>query len=231
MPSINADYTEWDAQLAIAQLFNYRTPNKAIPSCTTFGWEMDVAVITPANYLYEIEIKRTLSDWKADEAKAKWKMSRHQVVRFYYAIPPHLLEKKPSFVSDDTGIIFLQKKDNENQAFRVYASIHKQAKRIGNTKISSERLQYMMNVFYHRYWNLRHDMELQKIRKVSFLEFCKANADRDDPIGDYCGDTIRYLGAYPIKPVTKDEYYRLVIGRDESVIEAFKSAYREYEHA
>lgn len=167
--SVMADavnYNEWDAQLAVAQLFNYRGPNKAIPSCSTFGWEMDVAVITPANYLYEIEIKRTLSDWKADEKKQKWGISRPCVSRFYYAIPPSLLDKKPPFVSDDTGIIFLTEKDNDYQAFRVYANIHKHAKRIGNTKITNEKLQYMMGVFYHRYWGLRHDMGLSSVKKA-----------------------------------------------------------------
>jgi hypothetical protein len=63
---VDTEFTEWDAQLAVAQLFRYRNGNTVIPSCSTFGWEMDVCVITPAHYLYEIEIKRTLSDWKAE---------------------------------------------------------------------------------------------------------------------------------------------------------------------
>jgi hypothetical protein len=119
---------------------------------------MDVCVITSAGYLYEIEIKRTLSDWKADEAKYKWKMPRNQVCKFYDAIPPELYEKKPPFVSDDTGIIFLTKPTAENQGFRVYANVHKEAKRLSREKIDDKRLSYIMGVFYHRYWSLRWDM-------------------------------------------------------------------------
>lgn len=155
------EWTEWDAQLAVAQLFRYRNGNIAIPSCSTFGWEMDVCVITPADYLYEIEIKRTLSDWKADEHKDKWKRSRPQVSKFYYAIPPELLDKKPPFVSEDTGIILLEKSKNLNAGFRVYAEIHKPAKRLSKYKVDRNRA-YMMGVFYHRYWSLRWDMAMQR---------------------------------------------------------------------
>ncbi len=151
-------WTEWDAQLAVAQLFRYRNGNTCIPSCTTFGWEMDVAVITPAHYLYEVEIKRTLSDWKADEGKDKWKRPRSEVSKFYYAIPPSLLDKKPGFVSDDTGIILLEPpEDQVKAAFRVYASVHKEAKRISKVKVDTKR-PYMMGIFYYRYWGLRWDM-------------------------------------------------------------------------
>ncbi len=168
--SIDADYTEWDAQLAVAQLFRYRNGNLAFPSCCTFGWEMDVAILTPAGYLYEVEIKRSLSDWKADESKHKWQMDRGHVSKFYYAIPPELLEKKPNFVSDDTGIILLTKATGPDQGFRVYADVHKEAKRLSRDKITAEKRAYMLGVFYHRYWSLRWDMGRRTIPAPAVID-------------------------------------------------------------
>lgn len=148
------EWSEWDAQLAIAQLYRYRNGNIAIPSCSTFGYEMDVAIITPAHYLYEIEIKRTLSDWKADEHKDKWGRSRSEISKFYYAIPPELVDKKPEFVDERTGIIIIHKNMNPQSPFKCFAEIHKEAKRINSNKIDTKR-PYMMGIFYHRYWDLR----------------------------------------------------------------------------
>lgn len=199
--SIDADYTEWDAQLAVARLFRYRNGNIAFPSYTTFGWEMDVGIVTGSRYLYEIEIKRTASDWKADEAKAKWAMSRAGICKFYYAIPPELLSKKPSFVSDDTGIIFLNKPTNPYQGFKVYAEIHKEAKRLSKEKIDDKRLNYMLGVFYHRYWSLRLDMGRRIISEsdnekliIDQDHFEKCMVSGEDLIKPFCPPEITEKG-------------------------------------
>lgn len=68
---------------------------------------MDYALVTkPARYLWEIEIKMTAADWRADEHKRKWlSKSRHLVSRFFYAVPPELLDNIPTFVGPEIGLL------------------------------------------------------------------------------------------------------------------------------
>jgi hypothetical protein len=51
-------------------------------------------------------------------------------------------------------------------------------------------------------------MTLPKVKYKNFLDYIKCNKDRDDPIGDYCKDTLSYLRIYPPKkePETREEF-------------------------
>jgi len=89
------------------------------------GSERDVLVVTSAGYIYEIEIKLTLSDWTADQKKDKWFFSesgyrtlpdgrtgycgkvdmQKNIKQFSYAVPRKLIEKCPDFVPPSTGLI------------------------------------------------------------------------------------------------------------------------------
>lgn len=71
---------------------------------------MDLLVITePAHRLWEIEVKLTLSDWKADIKKGKWTQKsanrESRITRMYYAVPKELADKVPKFVPASTGIL------------------------------------------------------------------------------------------------------------------------------
>lgn len=59
-------------------------------------WEADLLALTRARYLSEIEIKVSLSDWKADPFKSKWRAGFKQwdmIKSFWYAAPPKLAER------------------------------------------------------------------------------------------------------------------------------------------
>lgn len=64
--------TEAEIQRAIAWQYkwwsNIIVPNVFLPGRAT---EMDVALLTPAGALWEFEIKRTMSDWRAERLKRK----------------------------------------------------------------------------------------------------------------------------------------------------------------
>ena len=71
----------------------------------------DVLGITGARYLIEIEIKRTLSDFKADSRKA-FRQRRNLGIKreldpkqFYYLVPSTLVEKVRPLVPDWAGLM------------------------------------------------------------------------------------------------------------------------------
>ena len=85
--------TTIDIEVAVAKHLNYRQ-HLIVPNVfwgMGFNHELDLAVITKARYLWEVEIKVSKSDLKADLLK------RHQhfnilISRLYFAIPEALLD-------------------------------------------------------------------------------------------------------------------------------------------
>jgi len=100
--------TEYYCQKALASHFDWRR-NHIFPNVYFCGGEMDIAVVTPSNYLWEFEIKLSVSDWKADIKKSKWKdPDREWIKRFYYVVPSGMEHKCPEFVETGTGIITVE---------------------------------------------------------------------------------------------------------------------------
>ena len=75
--------TESLALTALGHFFDY-SRNQVFPNVHLYDWESDLVVVTPAGYLWEVEVKTTLQDWKADSSKSKWKsLNWPKVNRFY----------------------------------------------------------------------------------------------------------------------------------------------------
>jgi len=130
----------------------------SFPNVNLFGWEMDLALVSNSNYLTEVEIKLTLSDWKRDCKKEKFMNVQYHPKRFkyikyfYYAIPEKLLSKMPDHVSPDTGIITFDS--------HGVVTIHRQAQsRKGCEKLTDRRIVELFSKFYWRYrwWDSRWD--------------------------------------------------------------------------
>lgn len=154
--------TESVAQIAVARFFDWQR-NTVIPNTHFCGGEMDVCVITPAGYLYEVEIKTSLSDWNNDQHKDKWQPhhqhARQKVSRFYYAVPESLIERKPAWVPETAGLIAIYphyydypSSARHNEFICYNARVVKQAKRIGREKIDGALKANLMRGFYWRYW-------------------------------------------------------------------------------
>lgn len=143
---------ERTAQHALARHFNYFAQN-VVPNVYIGGGEMDVAVVTRAGYLVEVEVKLSLSDWNADQAKAKWSPERAKyrevVSRFYYAVPTELLAKVPAWVPPTCGLIELQWSEIRKSA---YAIERRPAQRVGKLKLTDADLLVLLRSTYHRFW-------------------------------------------------------------------------------
>lgn len=146
-----------DIELAVAKFFNWRM-NLIVPNVfwgLGFLHELDVMVVTKAHYAYEIEIKVSLSDLKAD--LKKWHGHFNDRIRkLFFAIPKIMLEKSIEFIPQRAGILSV------SQGLFVETvrppKINKNAKPLDDKTISK-----LYQLAAMRTWALK--TKLQEIRK------------------------------------------------------------------
>ena len=94
-----------DMELALVRYLNNRV-NFIIPNVfwgLNFNYELDLMVVKNSGYAYEIEIKTSISDLKAE----KWKKNKHysnRIKQLYFAIPWVLLQKAEPLIPERAGI-------------------------------------------------------------------------------------------------------------------------------
>jgi hypothetical protein len=93
--------------------FPYRPQFVAVPN-VSWGFfkhrEVDLAVVTKAGYLTEVEVKVSLSDWKADKRKAHGfgflKNQGGMTKRFFYAAPLELAQRWAEVgIPEEAGVL------------------------------------------------------------------------------------------------------------------------------
>ena len=98
----------YEMECAISDLFEYR--RCVIVPNISWGFkihECDMLVIRQTSYAVEIEIKRSISDLKAD-FKKKHDHSDDRIKEFYYAVPEELLEASTELIPEHAGIISIE---------------------------------------------------------------------------------------------------------------------------
>ena len=98
-------FTSLDIEIACTELFNHRI-NIIVPN---ISWgmnlhECDLLVLTKSGYAYEIEIKTSKADLKADKKK-KHKHISKRIKKLYFALPYYLLPDCESLIPENAGII------------------------------------------------------------------------------------------------------------------------------
>lgn len=94
--------------IAVADHLDYRQ-NIIVPNVRhglRFLYEIDLLVCAPSRYLWEVEIKVSVSDLKRDQQKRKWFRYSHQnrISRLYFAVPEKL-RGSSEYVPDFAGIL------------------------------------------------------------------------------------------------------------------------------
>lgn len=107
-------------EVAVAKFFNPRQ-NIIVPN---ISWglnihECDLLVLTQSGYAYEIEIKVSAGDLKADAKKGHAHRS-NKIKLLYFAVPNYLLAYK-EFIPVHAGIIAVQRVNGGNQVAIVRA--------------------------------------------------------------------------------------------------------------
>jgi len=103
-----------DIEILLSHYFDFRK-NIIVPNVSfgLFVHECDMLVVTPSRYAYEIEIKTSKSDMKADLKKRHGHHS-DKIKKFYFAIPCSLLSSI-NLIPDRAGILSVNKRGRLEQ--------------------------------------------------------------------------------------------------------------------
>lgn len=112
------------------------------------GSEMDFALLTDSNMLWECEIKISIADWRNDLKKVRRYARGWEPARFYYAVPEALIASGiPEWVPAHAGVIALF--DDDGRARPRWVRV---AKILHKAKAAPEVRRAMLQKIYFRYW-------------------------------------------------------------------------------
>lgn len=99
--------TALDVEIAVSEYFNPRV-NLIVPN-VSWGmllYECDLLVVTPSNYLYEVEIKVSANDLRNDLKKNHGHRSE-RIKRLYFAVPAVLESAVKAYAPERAGILLV----------------------------------------------------------------------------------------------------------------------------
>lgn len=110
------------AEMEVALMSWYDQRQNLVVPNASWGFkghhEMDLAVLTKAGFLYEVEIKVSMSDLKADAKKRHG--HRSPIVKYlYFAFPEKMWPKAEEFVPEHAGILVVGKVENSRGVYYV----------------------------------------------------------------------------------------------------------------
>ena len=121
--------------------------------------ECDMLMVTKNYFLREIEIKVSVSDFKADFKKKH----NHEgnIKQFYYAVPYYILDKIKDLVPEQAGILVAMCENEHWQLKRHKKAIDNKSA----TPIDEEKLNKIFRIGYLKYWFYRKRETTQLQRK------------------------------------------------------------------
>jgi len=150
-------------EISIADYFCPRR-NLVVPNVywgLNFVYELDILVVTQSNYAYEIEIKTTISDIKADKKKRKEAHQDKRIKELYFAIPYYLKEKAMGLIPERAGVLGVKSSNNKLSVIPIrVAKINTEARKIDD----KERMK-LGKLSAMRIWNLK-----KKLLKIGGLK-------------------------------------------------------------
>lgn len=115
--------TTFDIERCVADFFTPRI-NLVIPNVHWgfLRYEADLIILTKSGCLYEVEIKISLSDLKADFKKRRFHDDK-RIKYVYYAVPHYLLEKAEPLIPEWAGILAIKPKA-KNTSFMTHDQLY-----------------------------------------------------------------------------------------------------------
>lgn len=110
--------TECDIQAKLGCYYGANKGQIVVPNVLLGSYEADFVTITKSDYLIEVEIKISISDFRAD-FKKKHYHDAPEVNALYYALPKELYEKHKAEIEEScdkvgAGIILIGEKELPN---------------------------------------------------------------------------------------------------------------------
>ena len=167
-----------EIELAISRLFDIRR-HVIIPNLSYGfhgGHEKDIFAISSSFYGKEVEIKISVSDFRADFKKSHHHESKY-VKEFYYAFPMEIYEKVKDEVPSHAGVIIC-----ERNRYRVSAKIVKKAKiNTKAIKLNDKDMITIGRLSAMRIWGLKHTIcglkeEIKELR-INYKQICNKSIE------------------------------------------------------
>ena len=114
--------------------------------------ECDMLMVTKNYFLREVEIKVSVSDFKADFKKKH----NHEgnIKQFYYAVPYYILDKIKDLVPEQAGILVAEYNTELSERWQLRK--HKEASNnLSATPIDDKKLNLIFRIGYLKYWFYR----------------------------------------------------------------------------
>ena len=114
--------------------------------------ECDMLMVTKNYFLREVEIKVSVSDFKADFKKKH----NHEgnIKQFYYGVPYYILDKIKDLVPEQAGILVAEYNAELSERWRLRK--HKEASNnLSATPIDDKKLNLIFRIGYLKYWFYR----------------------------------------------------------------------------
>lgn len=137
-------------ELAISRYFGTRE-NFIIPNVfwgLGFRYELDLLIVKSSNYAYEVEIKRSLADLKADKKKNIFAHNSNRIRKLFFAVPLELKEQALELIPDKAGLLIV------DEFLRVYLAKFPKINKNAIKLTEKERLK-LGDLCSMRIWNLK----------------------------------------------------------------------------
>ena len=180
----NAEPVVWTEHLVLEKVKNFISQPKYIMNnlyVFHHGWESDYLAFTKSDYIYEIEVKISRSDFKNDKKKVR----KHQVLEgtyipkgqsekvykphyFYYAVPKGLITVDE--VPEYAGLIYVTEYGFPYEVVKKAPQLHKE-------KYTAQELNLLDKFYYNMvswkdkfYSNSRETIKLRQVIKESAVD-------------------------------------------------------------
>lgn len=139
-----------ELEVLVADFFGVRT-HLIIPNVSWgFGllYEADLVVVTRSRYVYEVELKVSKSDLKADANKKKHNNPRKTFKRMYYAMPEEIYD--PALVPDYAGVLlaYMHRK-------RWYIKLERKPDNLSVEPITDKQYLKLLELMAMRVWSIK----------------------------------------------------------------------------
>ena len=141
-----------ELEIAVARYFE-KSADLIVPNVSwgfQLNYEADLMILTKSGCLYEVEIKVSKSDMKAELKKRRAHSCRY--VKFmFYAFPEEYLETAVEIFPEDAGLLVACKRKNG----LIFVSLHRKPKKREHISMSLEKKYQLARLGALRIWSLK----------------------------------------------------------------------------
>ena len=148
-------------ELALVRHLNSRI-NLIVPNVfwgLGLRYEADLVVVKPSQWAYEIEIKTSLSDLKAEKKKRYFAHHSNKFKYLYFAVPENLKEQALELIPERSGLFIV--KENEMVILVRPPKINKNAR-----KLNLNEMKKLYELCQMRIWNLKEIIYSNRLKRI-----------------------------------------------------------------